>query len=289
MAKINLKYKNTNLNAIFKENEFGNITSSVQEVCKKEQDVIGVLLTGSFIQNRKLSEIKNQPHLTGSAQEYYDICMSKGRKLSHHPDSDLDVWVCTRDVYENSDTIRNIIDSGAINLLEMMASNPNASAKDFIEQTGKLFTKFYKKEFLYSNEWQRKDNLPWMARPFKQKILEAISGLAPKIKNILKEYFNRNNLDDFVELRAYPISTFNIKPHLVQHKSIPSRNPFPYFIKDLVNLERNCIVLYADQNCSNLPYPFNENGLLLGEIIAKHIDWTKEKEEYTYTKRFTVK
>jgi len=281
-------YDDGNLGLIMTKGEFLHFTNQIRSLCQNHKDIMGLLITGSLVQSPKASWAPAQIPIKGVAAKYYDICMEKKRKNTPHKGSDLDVWVCTKDFSKHSKSIKAEIDNKALSTLEWYASSPDASADEFNEKTKRFFSPYYKNSDLYSRSWKSENPEPWMAEGFKEEFSQALRKCSPGIEEMLQENFNGRPLDEFVEIRAYPQSTFNLKPHHAKCSFGMSREPFSYFIRDLVHTGRNCIVLYRKECDNSLIYPFKKDGFMLGEGVAQKIGWGIQKEEALYRNRFMV-
>jgi hypothetical protein len=136
------------------------------------------------------------------------------------------------------------------------------------------------KKHLYSKSWNQKNDSPWNADHLVDEIVKIMRNVIP-IDFILEEYFTHKNVKEFIETRAFPVSTFNIRPQNYEIDGKVIREPCPAYIKDLVEHTRNSLVVYVDETVyEQLPYPFNENGKLLGKKLAKYLNWTDEHSEY---------
>ncbi|MBN2052729.1 hypothetical protein JW756_04465 [Candidatus Woesearchaeota archaeon] len=282
-----ISYQATNLDLIMTQSELIQFKEHLKVHCKRRNDIAGILVTGSFVQCGPSQIIIPPVNFIGSAAKYYEICMRKKRKPAPHKNSDLDIWVCTRDYSKQSKLIKQEINAKTASLLEWYASEPEATADEFDYRTKLYFGPYYKNSDLYSLTWKSENPTPWLAEGFKEEFSEILQKCSPRIKEKLHLNVDGRSLDEFIELRAYPESTFNLKPHLTKCYYGISREPFPYFIRDLVTLERNCMVLYEQEGGKTI-YPFDKEGLKLGEEVAQKIGWDRQKEEILYQKRFMV-
>jgi hypothetical protein len=96
--KRHLTFKETALNTLMSQREFEQIMVCLKDVCDKDDDILGVLLTGSFIQNRRLLRSVPDLEMTPQTKHYYSMHLMKNKKIGIHPASDIDFWVLTKDI-----------------------------------------------------------------------------------------------------------------------------------------------------------------------------------------------
>ena len=275
-----LDYQNTAMKILLTEEEFGQFEEKVRNIGEKYQDVLGILITGSFVQDNRLPRSLEPVSMSPQAKHYFTLHTKKNRKLGVHPLSDLDVWVCTKDQYD-TETITNELDKRAIAVFENYLSQPEQTTEQWLRVKEGVFEPFYKQSDLYSRAWQSNNGKeePWMAYQLREDIKGALKETVPEIEFILNEYFEHKSLDNFLELRAYPTATFNLRPQNTTVKGVDYRQPMPAYIKDLVNRENNCLIMYS-ANDQETPYPFKEKGRQLGDSLRAYLGWTEKHQEY---------
>lgn len=268
-----MDFEDSTLQILFSLDEFSTFSEIVNDICKKLPDIHGVLLTGSLVQRFKLpNPPKRYQSLTNEAIAYEKIRYRAKRKLFPHPQSDLDIWILTASA-GGLENVPRTLDSRALELLDWYAKQEAPNMKTWISMKHERFDEFYKKEYLYTNSWREYNEVPYFAWGFKENLIDRIGCDLKNTREKINYYFQKSYPKEFLEVRAYPNIVFNLRPEKIIIDNKEDRTPFVYYMKDLLDHENNCIVLYARDDVSPLIYPFAEDGIALGEAVAQTIGW----------------
>ncbi len=265
--------ENSVLQCLFSENEFALFEDMVRDVCVDFPDIQGVLITGSLTQRTRLADPVDFTPETPLQKAYAQIVCRSRRNLFPHPQSDLDIWLAIAD-REPANNNESVLDERGLDALQWHAEN-QPDEHDWIEYKSNQFGMHYKQTILYPESWLRHNPIPHYGWGFKEALVDRIGSDLGGVRKRIKHYFAKPYPREFLEVRAFPQSTFNLRPEKIEiAKGVVDRTPFPYYMKDWLDVESNCFVLYTKEDEGNLIYPFNPEGRVLGEKIAKEIKWT---------------
>lgn len=277
-----LRFKESSLQLILSLEEFDILRELIRETCSEFPDIDGVLLTGSLVQRLCLPPPPKENDLGSFAKAYADVVGRTRRKLFPHLDSDLDFWILTEEQEGNAQT-QEITCDLAYDLLEWYSKQKKVDLAEWIYRKKQAFGKYYKKNYLYSARWIKENPKPYNASGFKEKLEEKVCKLLPEAVKKINYYFRKKIPGDFLETRCFPPSVFNLKTERISIQDYEDRTPFPFYIRDWVDIERNCLIMYSSEK-PNLIYPFNSEGVVPGENLAKKIGWTSRHVDFVLYK-----
>ncbi len=249
----------------------------IEDVAKQYKHILGVLAIGSLVQ---LSTPKNFyiPRHTGKAgMAYESIRRPLRRKDTACKDSDLDIWICTEDT-ASSEHAKPQADKGGSALVEELASGTlEKGTSHWQSKKLQAFGHYYKQLDLYHTADGQLE--PWLADDFKTELEEVITSTMPKFAQNINKKFSKKIPGNFLEVRAYPESLFNLRPDEAQlANGTEDRAPFPRIADDQwISIDHNAHIFYAKDSISI--YPFRDDGEVLGEAIGQHIDELAKQEE----------
>ncbi len=263
------------LDHILEEYSIDNLREVVLDVAKRNSSIIGVLAIGSLMQTKPPEDFFTPRHEGRAGEAYEQIRRPERRKRFITSNSDLDLWICTRDT-SVSETARECVDDGGAGLIEELASG-TISRGTYHWRSKKLqaFDQYYKQEELYdSNEHE-----PWMAHRFKEDLEQSILKAMPGFVERMNGLFTKSIPGELLEVRAFPESLFNLRPdESLLSDGSEDRAPFPRIADDQwISTEHNAQILYASNDISI--FPFKEDGEVLGSGIARHIGLLSEQEK----------
>lgn len=282
-----MDFKESTLQMLLNEDEFEELKNSTAFVASRFEDIEGVFITGSLVQKIQLPEPPVNLNLSKLSQAYAEIVGRTRRKLFPHRDSDFDFWILTKEQPGN-ESLPEYLDSKAIELISWYAEQDKVDLAEWIYRKHQAFGDIYKKQFLYSSQWNASNcPIPSNAEGFRSALEKEIREKIPSLVAKVSYYFSKSIPGEFIEVRAFPASVFNLKPERIPVGDYEDRTPFPFFIRDWVDKDRNCILLYTRSDARNLIYPFNPEGYIPGENIAKFIGWTPRHIDHLlyYTKK----
>jgi hypothetical protein len=94
----------------------------------------------------------------------------------------------------------------------------------------------------------------------------------PSLVSRINYHFDKKIPGDFMELRAFPECTFNLRPDETFINGVENKSPFPRIIERIIDMDRNCFVLYvSNEGSERMIYPFNPDGRRLGKGILDFI------------------
>lgn len=254
--------------------EFQQLKDCTIESASLFDDIEGVLITGSLVQKIQLPEPPKCPQLSELAQTYAKIVGRTRRKLFPHIDSDFDFWIMTKEQPGN-EHLSTYLDEKALQLIKWYSEQKTVDLAEWIYKKKEAFGHIYKQPFLYSKEWNDCSGvIPSHSEGFKSVLVDEIKNRIPSLVDKVSYYFRKGIPGDFLETRSFPASTFNLKPEKIMVDGCENKTPFPFYIRDWIDIDRNCIVLYTKQDSKDMIYPFNPNGHVPGENIAKALNWT---------------
>lgn len=267
-----MQFEESFVSSIFEPDEFETAKETIKSVCEKNPAVLGVLITGSLTQKIRVPSPQDYTPRNAYEAAYSLILNRSRRRLYPRTTSDLDVWVCTVDP-ENADNIRRTLQQRAINLVDWLSRNIDRHGTDWIQQKKEAFNPFYKQHYMYPNEWLvEQPNYPWRASALKREIITALGQEIPHFIERVNHNFEKKIPGDFLEVRAYPTCTFNLRPEEIMVAGQIDKTPFPFIVDEWLDLQRNCFVLYAaEQGLEQMIYPFNEKGEHLGTDLLRFI------------------
>ena len=284
-----LEFNNSTLQSLFDEREFKRFSGIIRETAQDFPEIQGVLITGSLVQYVRLPNRQNGYKLNSMQKAYEDIVCRSRRKFFPHLDSDLDIWLLIDDIKGN-DFVPKELDDKALELIDWYAKQKTLDLKEWIDKKHEAFDVFYKQVLLYPKSWTKKNEIPYYGWGFKETLVDNIGcGLKP-VRDRIKGFFSKNYPRDFLEVRAFPSSVFNLRPEKITlDDGEVDRTPFPYYMKDWLDSERNCVVLYRRKDNKEAIYPFDEGGVVLGQRVADEIGWDYRHVVYSMNKRTGVR
>lgn len=263
----------TAMQSLFNESEFSDFKGIIKEVCEQNEDIQGVVITGSLTQRLRLPDPDETSYLN-KYDEAYSLIENKGRRrVFPSKTSDLDVWVCLKDPDGLGD-VKTALESRAIELLCWLADNQHRhNTSEWIARKQAAFDKFYKQAYMYSAQWNAQNpKMPWRGSTLKREIVEALQHSMPSLVARINYHFDKKIPGEFIELRAFPASTFNLRVEELFIDGAVDKTPFPFILERLLDMQRNCFVLYvSEKGLDRMIYPLNEDGERLGNSILNFI------------------
>lgn len=242
----------------------------VEHVARKYPRIIGVLAIGSLVQTQTPADFYIPQHTGLAGAAYEKIRRPLRRKDGSNPNSDLDIWVCTEDTTA-SEKAKHQVDKGGAALVEELASGTlQKGTQHWRNKKVQAFGQYYKRLELYHNEFNTQD--PWMSSDFKADLETEILKSMPGFANNINSHFRKQIPGDFIEIRAFPESLFNLRPdEAILPDGSEDRAPFPRVAdKQWISTAHNANILFNTDRISI--YPFREKGEVLGSYIGTHID-----------------
>lgn len=263
------------LQALVNEREFQDVKDIVKEVCEQDEDVLGVLITGSLTQRLRLNDPENPTYRNAYEAAYGRILNKARRRIFPSRTSDLDVWVMTADPYDTdrATEIKETIQDRSIDIITWLANNPDAHDQRWISKKSIAFDEFYKQPSMYSPRWlERNPKYPWRGGAIKRHITTQLETHMGDFIARINHNFEKRIPGEFIELRAYPPSVFNLRPEDVLIQGQIDKTPFPFPMDDLLRADDNCFVLYAkSSDIDGLIYPFNPEGPVLNKRLKDFV------------------
>ncbi len=254
--------------------EFALFLQSVHDTAKNFPDIIGVLAVGSLVQPSNIPDNFFTPqHNTARGLAYEQIRNPGRRRLTLREESDLDIWICTKDT-SASCSAQNRVELGAIALLsELVSGTLKRGSVHWYDKKQAVFGPYYKNQRFYSNDFivTNEGNEPWMAHKFKVSLEACIIERMPSFVEKVNQRFAKKIPGNFLETRAFPESLFHLRPDdTLMPNMKEDRMPFPRVGNDQwISPEHSSLVLYVADTVTI--YPFKENGRILGSRIAEYL------------------
>ncbi len=270
-----MKLEQTALQSILNEQEYRDFEGVLTEVCRQEPSIIGVLAIGSLVQDMRLPDPSGLATPRTEREEIYDVIRNRGRRrIFPSANSDLDLWICTQNPFE-AQYVEHAIEYRAIELIDTLINDRSIHGTNrWIELKQKAFGAFYKKDYLYTDQWKTSNqDAPWNAEDFKTRLISELMYWLPDVVRRVNYNFKKQIPGDFLEVRAYPECTFNLRPEDLVIDGVVEKSPFPRIVNnDWLDINRNAMVLYVtDQVSPSTIYPFQEDGRRLGNDIQQFI------------------
>lgn len=278
-----LTFEKSTLQLLMDRSEFDIFCEIISRTASEHAEVRGVLLTGSLIQRLRLPNSTDgiSAVKTPWQSAYEEIVSRSRRKLFPHPDADLDVWLLIEDRESRMDVCQTL-DDRALDLVKWYAKKKSADPAAWIRLKHRAFDEFYKQEAWFPRSWVASNPLPYYAWSFKETVIDRIGANLQACRGRIKNCFRKKYPTEFLELRAFPQAVFNVRPEKIALASgTLDRTPFAYYLKDWLDLEQNCLVVYTKPRAIDLIYPFNPAGRVLGQKIADQIKWDHRRIDYS--------
>lgn len=269
---IIMKYENIGLASIMTKKEFIEFKKIFKEVAEKYSEVLGILATGSLFQDKCYFKFKELPKR--EINDYFYIDKRKNRNLGFKKTSDIDIWVILKD-HNLPKNICEELDEKSINLIE---EYKKIDLESWSRKCQEQFGEYCKNKKHYSKRWINQNNgFYWKSRRFQSEIIKLVHKRLNKFCERFNYFFDID-LDDFLEIRAFPESLLNVKLIVVNTKE-NRRVPIPVYLKSWLT-KYNTQVLYSNKNAKI--FPFKPKGIILGERIGKHFKLNKFTDEELY-------
>lgn len=270
-----LTFQDSTLKKLFNPDEFELFCEIIRHTASEYSEILGVLVTGSFVQRLQLPLPSGNASSNRSSEHavYERIVSRTRRKFSTHPGSDLDIWVLTEDAPETAN-IWQTLDAKAIALVRWYAQHGEDDVMKWIMRKHEAFDAYYKKDDFYPATWVSSSPLPHLALGFRECIVDRIGNHLGDFRHRVMIHMQKPYPTKFLEVRAFPKALFNLRPEkiAVTPENL-DRTPFAYYLKDWLDLEENCIVLYTKEGATELIYPFDTNGRVPGQALADAVGW----------------
>lgn len=253
----------------FTEKEWSRFNEIVADLAGRTDAVVGVLAVGSLMQAPGIPENHFDHHDNPYGKAYELIRRPERRKPHHSPTSDLDIWVCTRDVV---DDVEEAINQGGIHLLDAIVEDPSLHrTSEWITRKRAYFGPYYKQESLYPEAWHRQEpKEPWMAHNFLMSLEDQVVKHLPHLVQTVNERLVRSIPGDFLEVRAFPESTFHLRPDEHIYNGTQDRSPFPRIAnQQWIDPSHNTHIFYASDDATI--HPFRSRGQILGQSLEDYI------------------
>lgn len=247
----------------------------IDDVAKKYPHILGVLAIGSLVQTETPQGFYVPRHSGRAGAAYELVRRPLRRKDGACRDSDLDLWICTEDT-THSEMAKVQVDQGGSALIEELASGTlEKGSGHWRSKKLQAFGRYYKQNDLYHAANEKE---PWLAAGFKAELEDIVMATMPGFAFNVNRHFRKQVPGDFLEVRAYPESLFNLRPdESILPDGSEDRAPFPRIADDQwISTEHNAHIFYARNGVSI--YPFDDNGEVLGHNIGTHIDGLAEME-----------
>ena len=274
------------LQAFMDPSEWYIFNEQVQESAYNFPDITGVLAIGSLIQSFRPPSYFSEPRRTGPLGMAYEAVRNpERRKIFPNNNSDLDIWVAVRDTAE-SFKAEQPVSLGAVALLEELAAGEvQRGTRQWHNKKFSAFGGFYKQVDLYPRTFRSSndEDEPWMASRFTNILEQSIMEKLPDFVQRVARFTDKKIPGGFLEVRAFPESTYNLRPDDVpMEDGIKDRQPFPRIADEQwIGPNHASHILYnSDQSTI---YPFQQNGRVLGVDIGTYISSKEEvAREHSY-------
>lgn len=265
---------NRRFHELLSQKEFDLFSWIVCNIAKKFTDIIGVLAVGSLVQPIKIPDDFFVPRYnTARGLAYEQIRNPSRRRLAICEETDLDIWICTKDT-PDSLLAQEKVELGATALLSELASGTlKWGSTHWNNKKQVVLGPYYKNPNFYSANFIANNGggQPWMARKFKTLLEAYIMERLPSFVEKVNRHFSKKIPGNFFEIRAFPESLFHLRPDDTMMPNMQEdRMPFPRVANDQwISTEHSSIVLYASDSAT--VYPFRNEGRILGSRIADYL------------------
>lgn len=285
-----LDFESSTLQTIFDKDEFNNFEKIVQHTAMEFPEIQGVLITGSLVQRIRLPNPVEPIEMTPIQKAYGNIVCRSRLRFFPQLDSDLDVWLLIDDLKIHSELYKKL-DERALELINWYSAQKNLDIGAWIDKKHEAFDAYYKQVSLYPSSWTENNEVPYFAIGFKETLVDNIGAELKSARDRIKHFFTKQYPRKFLQVRAYTSQIFNLRPEKIFLKdNLIDRTPFAYYLRDWLDLQNNCIIIYTNKEKNQQIYPFDENGRIPGQEIAESIGWTDRHSNYcTYQMKERMK
>lgn len=255
------------------EGGISRLEREVERVASRYEDIIGVIAVGSMLQGPPPGDFYIQKNPGRLGEVYESIRRPERRKASTSADSDLDLWVCTRDTAISRQS-RIKVEMGGAALLEELASGTlKRGTLHWRDKKLSMFGRYYKNYDMYHDTASE----PWMAHEFKAELEESLIHRMPSFVKNVSSSLSGSIPGSFIEVRAFPESLFHLRPdESPLSNGTEDRAPFPRIMDEQwLGTSHNAHILY-DKGVDI--FPFAKDGDILGSYISEHVDYMAERE-----------
>lgn len=262
------------IQALIDPTEWAILHETTQEVAADYPDITAVLAIGSLIQTFRPPVSYLEPRRPGPLGAAYDSARNAGRrKLFPGPNSDLDIWVALKDTPESREAEYNVSTAG-ISLIEELANGSVVrGTRQWHDKKRAAFSGYYKVPEYYSQEFAdaNSSDAPWMAADFKRTLESAVVERIPDFVQRVNRFTSKTIPGDFLEIRAYPESVYNLRPDQVMMEgNILDREPFPQIGDDQwISPDHSSSIFYSSGKSEI--YPFNTAGRVVGQDMHDYM------------------
>jgi hypothetical protein len=262
------------IQALIDPTEWAILNEKTQAVAAEYPDITGVVAIGSLIQTFRPPSSFLEQRRPGELGAAYDSVRNAGRrKLFPGSNSDLDIWVALKDTPASAAAEYSVSTAG-ISLIEELANGSvKRGTRQWHDKKRSAFSGYYKQPEYYSPRFSEANpqDAPWMAANFKQHLESAILEHIPDFVERVNKFTSKRIPGDFLEIRAYPESVYNLRPDQVMMEGdILDREPFPQIGDDQwISPEHSSAILYSSGESTI--YPFRVDGRIVGEDMNRYI------------------
>lgn len=263
------------LQAFMEPSEWLIFNEEVANVAAGYPDITGVLAIGSLVQSFRPPVNFYENQRSGPLSVAYEsIRHPERRKVFPSNRSDLDIWVAVRDTKESANA-EHAVSIAGIALLEELASGAvQRGTSQWGRKKEAAFNAYYKNPALYPRSFTttaHQGAQPWMATRFKTMVEQAVLHRLPGFAERIARFTEHKIPGDFLEVRAFPESVFNLRPDDVPILGDgKDRQPFPRIADEQwIGQSHASSVLYAADGVGI--YPFTSEGRVLGREIHDYM------------------
>ncbi len=262
------------IQALIDPSEWVTLHEKTQEIAADYPDITGVIAIGSLIQCPRPPARYLEQRRPGELGAAYDSVRNAGRrKLFPGQNSDLDIWVALNDTPQSA-AAETAVSRAGIGLIEALANGTvERGTQQWHYKKRSAFTGNYKNTDFYTSRFTEANSsdAPWMAADFKQRLEASIVANIPDFVDRVNRFTTKKIPGDFLEVRAYPESVYNLRPdQVMMDGGILDREPFPQIGDDQwISPQDLSTILYAGDKSEI--YPFVSDGRMVGQEMHDHI------------------
>ncbi len=263
------------LQAFMDPSEWYIFNEQVQEAASNFPDITGVLAIGSLVQSFRPPAYFSEPRRTGSLGMAYEaIRQPERRKIFPNGNSDLDIWIAVRDTAD-SFKAEKPLNLGAVALLEeLSAGEVQRGTRQWHNKKWSAFGGYYKQPNFYPKSFTvaNDEDEPWMASRFTSILEQSLVKKIPDFVERVGRFTDKKIPGGFLEVRAFPESTYNLRPDdVMMEEGIKDRQPFPRIADEQwIGPDHASYILYNSDRSTIYPYVLD--GRILGERIASYME-----------------
>lgn len=216
------------------------VISVCRDSAKGFKDILGVIITGSYIKQRspklcRFSHEKFERAMGDLTQTY--ACLMSTETFELKKAMDIDIWVLVRGS-KHCPSLATI-NQNHLQFLMELTHHKGLTAHDVGTLKRQYFQPFYKEKGFYTGLLSKEEE-PWNCGLYASVFIELFNQRCPHLP--------------FPEIRGFPPPVFHIRPHILTDENYSDREPMAFDLADWLTPDYSFLVVYQTGEADIWPF-----------------------------------